>query len=68
MPTPPAHNSPVLEYQIKALEEHLKATDAKVAALEEERNKAMRWGIGVLGAAVLAMGSYIFNLVTGHLK
>jgi hypothetical protein len=68
MPLPPKHDPSVLEYQMKALEDHLKLTDAKVAALEEERNRAMRWGIGVLGAAVLAMGSWIFNFVTGHMK
>lgn len=58
----------VIEYQMRALEDHLKATDAKVAALEDERNKAMKWGIGVLGAAVLGMGSWIFNFITGHMK
>jgi hypothetical protein len=53
---------------MKAIEDHLKETDKKVAALEEERNKAMKWGIGVLGAAVLGMGSWIFNFITGHMK
>ena len=68
MQNTPKPETSILEYQMKALEDHLKSTDAKVAALEDERNKAMKWGIGVLGAAVLGMGSWIFNFVTGHMK
>jgi hypothetical protein len=66
--TPKAPETVLLEYKLEALEKHLRETDAKVEALEEERNKAMRWGIGVLGAAVLGMGSWIFNFLTGHMK
>lgn len=66
--TPKTPETALLEYKLAALEAHLKETDAKVEALEEERNKAMRWGIGVLGAAVLGMGSWIFNFLTGHMK
>ena len=39
-----------------------------VDSLMTDREKAMRWGILTLGSAVLAMASYIFNFVTGHLK
>lgn len=42
---------------------------AKIAALEDERNKALKWGVGTLGAAVLAMGYWIFDKVAGgHIR
>lgn len=57
----------LLEKQ-KMMEEHLRATDAAVAALVSDRSKALLWGITVLGGAVMAMGAWIFNFVTGHIK
>ena len=51
-----------IDQQIKALQE-------QVASLADDREKAMRWGIMVLGAAVLAMATWIFNFITtGHIK
>lgn len=52
----------------KTMEDHLKATDAAIAALVSDRSKALIWGITVLGGAVMAMGAWIANFVTGHLK
>lgn len=47
----------------------LAKTDERVGALQEERNHALKWGIATLGAAVIAMGVWIFNQVTGgHIK
>lgn len=40
-----------------------------IVALQDERNKALRWGVMSLGTAVLGMAYWIFNAVTGgHLK
>lgn len=54
---------------------HLQQTDKRIEDLEElvtslvnDREKALRWGIMALGAAVLAMASYIFSLITGKLQ
>lgn len=59
----------LLEQWREAVEDHIKATDAAVLALQDERTKALKWGITVLGAAVLAMASWMWNLLmSGHLK
>ena len=54
---------------------HLQQTDKRIEDLEalvkslvNDREKALRWGIMVLGAAVLAMGTYIFNLIAGKIQ
>ena len=54
---------------------HIQQMDSKIAMLEKQveslaadREKAMRWGIMTLGAGVLAMATWIFNSVTGHIK
>lgn len=52
----------------KVMEEHLVQTDKDVAALSNDRDKAMRWGILTLGSIVVGMGTWIFNFITGHLK
>ena len=49
-------------------DKRIKDLEALVGSLITDRDKAMRWGILALGGAVLAMGSYIFNFVTSHLK
>ena len=58
----------LLMQQQKTLEEHQKLTDAAVASLVKDRSSALLWGITVLGTAVTAMGAWIFNFVTGHIK
>ena len=49
-------------------DQRIKDLERLVESLIMDREKAMRWGILALGAAVLAMASYIFNFVTSHLK
>ena len=49
-------------------DQRIKDLERMVESLITDREKAMRWGILTLGAAVLAMASYIFNFVTSHLK
>lgn len=58
----------VLQEKIHFLEERQDQDAAKIAALEEDRNKALRWGIMVLGSAVVSMGAWIFQLFSDRLK
>jgi len=62
--------SPEIEVALLAekTDKRIKDLERMVESLMADREKAMRWGILTLGAAVLAMGSYIFNLATVHLK
>ena len=50
------------------VEIHMTNTDINVAALQEERNHALKWGIIVLGSAVISMVAWIINFFAGHLK
>lgn len=57
----------VHEVKAEAAKE-LAAQNAKITALEDERNKALRWGVLALGSAVLGMAGWIFShLTTGRL-
>ena len=62
--------SPEVEAAVLAqnTDKRIRDLEALVDSLITDRDKAMRWGILALGGAVLAMGSYIFNFVTSHLK
>ena len=62
--------SPEVEAALLAekTDKRIKDLERMVEGLMADREKAMRWGILTLGAAVLGMASYIFNFVTGHLK
>lgn len=56
-------------YKIKHLEATVLDLQTQVNAMQKKYESGLRWGVGVLGAAVLGMGSWIFNIVTGgHLK
>jgi type VI protein secretion system component VasF len=58
----------VHEVKAEAAKE-LSAQNAKITALEDERNKALRWGVLALGSAVLGMAGWIFShLTTGRLS
>lgn len=57
------------QHEIKALHAEIEALRKGLASLEKDRESAMRWGILVLGGAVLAMGTWIFNfIISGHGK
>lgn len=58
----------ILTEKQKTMDERLQSTDAAVAALIDERNKALKWGILSLGSAVMGMGYWIVNFFTGHAK
>lgn len=51
------------------LESEMLTLRAAVVASQAERDHALKWGIVTLGAAVISMGLWIFNLFTGgHMK
>lgn len=52
----------------KAVEDQIKTTNEAIKALQDERTKALKWGITVLGAAVMAMGSWMWSFLMGHIK
>ena len=62
--------SPEIEAALLAekTDKRIKDLERMVESLVADREKAMRWGILTLGAAVLAMGSYIFSFVSSHIK
>lgn len=62
--------SPEVEAALLAqqTDKRIKDLERLVESLITDREKAMRWGILTLGASVLAMASYIFNIITGHVK
>lgn len=56
----------VLQEKLKNLEMLAVASLKKIEALEEDRAKALKWGIMLLGTAVLSMATYIFNNLMGR--
>ena len=62
--------SPEVEAALLAekTDQRIKDLERMVESLITDREKAMRWGILTLGAAVLAMASYMVNFITSHIK
>lgn len=58
------------EIQIALLTERQRIADAAIKALQEERSRALLWGIITLGSGVLILAGWIFNAITtgGHIK
>ena len=54
--------------RVMELEEHTKQQEARIDSLVSDREKALRWGVTTLGAAVMVMGAWILNFILGHLK
>ena len=54
----------VLEEKLKNFELMLQKTDGKLKALERDRDSALKWGIMILGTAVVSMGAWIFKYIT----
>ena len=51
------------QHEIEALHKENEDLQKRLASLEKDRESAMRWGIIVLGGAVMAMGTWIFNFI-----
>ena len=55
--------------EIKALQDQVVLLSTMISDMKKEREKALLWGIGSLGMAVLAMGGWIVTQFTGgHFK
>ena len=54
----------VLQERLKTLEDHIDHTDKRINSLDRDRNNAMKWGIMILGTAVMSMAGWIFNLIS----
>jgi hypothetical protein len=53
--------------ELELLHDELDELRKEVNALKADREKALRWGISVLGAAVIGMGGWIFSLFASNL-
>ena len=50
-------------------DDKLSAATKQIAALEDERNKALKWGVMTLGSAVLGMAYWIIDKIAGgHIR
>jgi hypothetical protein len=58
----------VLDARQKELDEELKVAEAAITRLNEERTKALKWGITTLGSLVLFLGGLIVKYITEHIK
>jgi hypothetical protein len=64
--TPPLSSDEVGEAVQVALDrKRLKDLEEQVDSLLKDRDQALRWGVITLGAAVVALITWIFNLITG---
>lgn len=58
-----------VQARLLELEKQFNIQKEALDGLKEERDKALRWGIIALGAAVMGMGTWVVNLFTaGHIK
>jgi len=55
------------EREIRLLHEELDTVRKELNALKAERDNAYRWGVLVLGGAVVGMGLLLLNLSFGRL-
>lgn len=58
----------LIEQRFIALELANTVNAAKITQLTSDKEKALVWGIVTLGAVVIGMVVWIFNLITGHIK
>lgn len=58
-----------LENEILSLKREITELKELVIEIKKERDSLMKWGVITLGASVVGMALYIWNLLTtGHLK
>ena len=53
---------------IAVLQEQVKTLTSIVEGLQKDRDSALRWGIATLGAAVIGLGTWAFNLFVQSIK
>ena len=54
----------VNEVAVAVLREKVQTLEEQVNSLKGDRDSALRWGILVLGTAVVSMGAWIVDLLT----
>lgn len=69
MATPQKTTNELTEQHLNYLEEKVKLLNERLDSLEKDRGQAFKWGIIVLGTAVIGMANWIFNqVIGGHFK
>jgi hypothetical protein len=54
-----------LDYAEERAEKEIAAVNAKLNAMQAERDSALKWGVSTLGLAVAGMATWIFQKITG---
>ena len=62
------HEFKSMHLEINLLHEELTVLRAKIEKYEKDRDSLLIWGVLALGAAVVAMGIFIFNSFMGLRK
>lgn len=58
----------LLTRDIENLKVHQAEQDVQILKMQAERDKALKWGITVLGGMVISMAAWIINFAKDHLK
>lgn len=58
----------LIDQRFVALETANISNAQKIAQLTSEKEKALVWGVVMLGTGVVGLVVWIFNLLTGHAK
>jgi hypothetical protein len=58
----------LLERDVLSVRAELEQMHDEIAALQTERDRALRWGIATLGAMVLTLIGFIVTFLKDHLK
>lgn len=57
----------VMQEKQKSMEDDLKETKTAISALQEERTRALKWGVITLGSAIVGLFAWIASGVIGFL-
>jgi hypothetical protein len=58
-----------VDAELRDLKEHVATLERQMHDMQRERDSMLKWGVLTLGAAVVGMGLYLWNiLTTGRLK
>ena len=66
-PSPETRLALLIE-QVRRMEVHLEAQDGLIEEMQHERNRALKWGITTLGAALMGLVMWIANIAKDHIK
>jgi hypothetical protein len=65
----PPENDYDTKYKIQEQARDIADLKKGLESLQKDRDSAFRWGIIILGTAVIGMGTWIFNfIINGHVK